>query len=173
MKEEERKEAILSIDKVLEIKSKEEEYIRRLEEIENKDLIKEYINLKEAIDFIKDIPNDEDFIKKIEFEKKIYYCEHSVWLYLKSYASCGPNLLMECENEDDERFAYNSYGCLECGKLKIIKEWKNFEKENVVLNAKYQKLIDIRKEYFKLLYENDVEFVNKLIKKKYPRRKSE
>ena len=74
-------------------------------------------------------------------------------------------------NEQDRRFEYNIYACLDCDKRIEIKDYKKFESEHFVLKSyKFVNIQRLREYYYKLLSTNKVENANKKLIKEFKER---
>ena len=83
-------------------------------------------------------------------------CPHDIWYYVGSFKKViNDNFAYEMyvKNEEDEDFSFNRYICFDCGEIRDIRNWKEFENQNVVLKS-YDN-IDLNKyrnSYHQLLY---------------------
>lgn len=98
-----------------------------------------------------------------DINKEFSQCSHRIWFYWGSFTSCN-NKDFYVYDEENKKFSYNRYICLECNGVICTKDWKWFEKENIVL--KTRKNINIamyQKQYYQLLYSHTVEESQSLI----------
>ena len=184
MKENDRLEII---NKVKELKNKRKEFIGYKREVGlllSDPKVKRYIELTECINSRKDLVDNKvngyEIIHSLAFST--YACEnkctHDVWIYVGSYydSSNGYELSSYVvPNEQDRRFEYNIYACLDCDKrieIRIeIKDYKKFESEHFVLKSyKFVNIQRLREYYYKLLSTNKVENANKKLIKEFKER---
>lgn len=97
-------------------------------------------------------------------DKQISPCNHDIWLY---QGSCymESNLWCDCEyeslvaNETNEKFEFNRYMCLECGKSVKVSNWQDFESKHYVLKNydKHHDCTYYRNLYYQYLYKLSIE----------------
>jgi len=173
MTEQERKIVIDRINKNIEKSKLREEKIKRKEELQQCDQVKEYLELLSEIKKLDSelmFLNTEKDMIRLEFiwgfnskvkSEGFSPCSHDIWIYLGSYGLLldpqGEHDIYYLCEEDDEKFSHNKYFCLECGKTICLENWQQFEKDNLVLKnkddrngEKYQQL------YYQLLYQYEV-----------------
>ena len=171
MKENDRLEII---NKVKELKDKRKKFIgykRELGLLLSDPKVKRYIELTECINSRKDLVynkvNGDEIIYSLAFSTyaRENKCTHDIWIYVGSYYDSSNSYELSSyvvPNEQDRRFEYNIYACLDCDKRIEIKDYKKFESEHFVLKSyKFVNIQRLREYYYKLLSTNKVENANK------------
>ncbi len=145
---------------------KRDEKIRRyIELLENEQQLSSYLSYynfnSNQIEYLEFLWAFDSRITSKVFEK----CNHPLWLYLGSYGletdSKGEYVFdYEVENEQDQNFVYNKYGCPECGTELIINEWNNgwksFENGKMVYIPIKRNFDLYQRKYYELLMTEDV-----------------
>ena len=180
MKENDRLEII---NKVKELKDKRKKFIgykRELGLLLSDPKVKRYIELTECINSRKDLiynkVNGDEIIYSIAFSTytRENKCTHDIWIYVGSYYDSSNSYELSSyvvPNEQDRRFEYNIYACLDCDKRIEIKDYKRFESEHFVLKSyKFVNIQRLREYYYKLLSTNKVENANKKLIKEFKER---
>ena len=180
MKENDRLEII---NKVKELKDKRKEFIgykRELGLLLSDPKVKRYIELTECINSRKDLVynkvNRDEIIYSLAFSTyaRENKCTHVVWIYVGSYYDSSNSYELSSyvvPNEQDRRFEYNIYACLDCDKRIEIKDYKRFESEHFVLKSyRFVNIKRLREYYYKLLSTNKVENANKKLIKEFKER---
>lgn len=180
MKENDRLEII---NKVKELKNKRKEFIdykRELGLLLSDPKVKRYIELTECINSRKDLVynkvNGDEIIYSLAFSTYAHEnkCTHDVWIYVGSYYDSSNSYELSSyvvPNEQDRRFEYNIYACLDCDKRIEIKDYKKFESEHFVLKSyRFVNIKRLREYYYKLLSTNKVENANKKLIKEFKER---
>ncbi len=180
MKENDRLEII---NKVKELKEKRKQftgYKRELSLLLKDPKVKRYIELTEYINSKKDLiynkENGDEIIHSLAFSTyaRENKCTHDIWVYVGSYYDSynGYELVSYMvPNEQDKRFEYNLYACLDCDKRIETKDYKKFESEHFVLKSyRFINIQRLREYYYKLLLTNKVENANKKLIKEFKER---
>ena len=188
MTEPERLIVIERIKKDLELQKICEQNKKRLEELKQNELVKEYLKLFNEIEELNKqlcyFENEEQAISK-EFvwalntkykAEGFSSCNHDIWMYIGSYGwkdygfFDGYNYLID--DESKENFNVNKYKCLECGIYINVTDWNRFEQDNFVL--KNRKDLDGEAYmflYYQLLYNHTVEEAQKLVIEEFNKNK--
>lgn len=182
MKENERLKAL---EKIKILQKKREEHLALKKEFE--ELIKDS-KVKRAIYLSRYLHlNEDNKIRNAETEEEIEAfafnssvnheeCLHDIWVYVGSYYSKRNYYdhvysIVQIPNEQDKRFEYNIYTCLDCSESIEIKDYKKFESEHQVLkNYEFTDIKKLRKIYFQLLRTFDNESASKKLIKEFKER---
>lgn len=177
MKEKDRQLIVERIQKDIEERKLLQEKYNKLQNLLMDPQVLAYISLSEDI---KKIERRQSIFKNslketinIEFnralnnrtkDKQISPCNHDIWLYQGSYYM-ESDLWCDCEyeslvaNETNEKFEFNRYMCLECGKSVKVSNWQDFESKHYVLKNydKHHDCTYYRNLYYQYLYKLSIE----------------
>lgn len=180
-------ERLAIVDKINEETKILNQFSERKHILEQSEVVKEYLDVLEKIDFldkkIKNIDLSEAInlefsrgLKDAEREEKLSWCEHDIWMYYGSYETfyndyCSCVEFFNIPNERDDNFSFNNYICLECGRVIRINDWKDFENNHIVLKSNHSKYnfdcfndyLKYQKIYYELLYSYPVSEANDMI----------
>ena len=198
MIEEERKDIIEGIKKIIEDKKELKNKYLKLKELTKDPIVQQYLKLiddisnsekkLEYLDSVKKIINWEfsAILKRYRKDVRLTPCKHKIWLYDGSYFLLEDPL---CEHDHEIKkfsetptfeycelpFMYNRYICLECGKKVETKDWKNFENSHFVLknqNKENNLGFDYyNNRYYQLLYKNSIKKSQEIIIKEFEEQK--
>ena len=180
MKEDIRIKIVKKIEQLKEEKQKYLKLKKDLEVLSKNDAVKRYLEIVNALNSLERkkhiLFNKNDDIINYCFQNSVYdnrkMCTHDIWVYIGSYYQEDDyerSYNIKVNNENNCKFEYNVYRCLECGDEFRTREYADFEKRHLVLktynNVDFYKL---QKLYFKYLSASNQESVcKKMIKTFY------
>ena len=155
MKEKDRQLIVERIQNDIEERKLLQEKYNKLQNLLMDPQVLAYISLSEDI---KKIERRQSIFKNslketinIEFNRALNYMESDLW--------CDCEYKSLVANETNEKFEFNRYMCLECGKSVKVSNWQDFESKHYVLKNydKHHDCTYYRNLYYQYLYKLSIE----------------